>query len=282
MRYTLERLIEEFRADPHSPFAALNHAVRVRHIRLYERLIREHGRTSLKQIRPRDLIAWHRVWVGAGKVAIAHSLISRLRVLFRFGEVFLEDRECRRLSTALSKIRFEKPALRGQAITNEQIVAFRTTAHQYGFEAMSLAQALQYDLHLSQKDVIGIYVPVSEAIETDVVHSEYGKWHDGLRWSDLDEDLNLFSRDRKGQATLTVNLRKAPMVMQELAIYCDMHDPEKITRDDLARTGPIILNEQSAFPYTTAEFRRKWRIVANYAQLPKTLTNKDSKRLQSL
>ena len=46
MRYTLQKLIEEFRADPDSPFATLNHAVRVRQTRLFERLIREHGESS--------------------------------------------------------------------------------------------------------------------------------------------------------------------------------------------------------------------------------------------
>ncbi|WP_244941386.1 hypothetical protein [Bradyrhizobium yuanmingense] len=276
MRYTLKTLIEEFRADPHSPFATLNHAVRVRQGRLYDRLIREHGDLLLKQIRPRDLIAWHREWLGSGKIAIAHSLISRLRVLFRFGDVLLEDRECRRLSGALSKLRFEKPILRGQVMTDVQVIAFREAAHRIGRESLALAQALQYELRMTQKEVAGVYVPFSEPIETDVAHPDYGKWHDGIRWSDLDDDLilHLATRERR-------NLRSAPMVMEELAVYCDM-EPGKITRNDLPRTGPIILNEISAFPYTTSEFRRKWRTVADFARLPKTMMNKDSKRAPSL
>jgi len=109
----------------------------------------------------------------------------------------------------------------------------------------------------------------------------YGRWHDGIRWSDLDDIFNLYSSDRKRRTTVVGNLRDAPMVMKELSIYCEM-EPEKITRDNLPRTGLIILNEISAFPYTTSEFRRKWRIVANFAQLPKTIMNKDSKRPSSL
>lgn len=279
MRYTLHKLIEEFRADPDSPFATLNHAVRARQTRLYDRLIREHGSLSLERIRTRDLMAWHRDWLGPGKVAIAHSLVTRLRVLFRYGDVMLEDRECRRLFDALSNIRFEKPILRSQPISDVQINAFRDAARQMGWESFALAQAIQVDFRLTQKKVIGIYVPASAHIDTDVTHPEYGKWHDGLRWEDIDDKLNLQLRGRRRRTTLIGNLSKASMVMQELAFYC--HKPsDKITREDLPRTGPIILNEQTAFPFTTAEFRRKWRIVADYAQLPKTIMNKDSKRLQ--
>ncbi|MGT2504065.1 hypothetical protein ACVOMS_31160 [Bradyrhizobium guangxiense] len=281
MRYTLRELIEVFRADPDSPFTTLNHAVRVRQERLYERLVREHGEVRLKQIRTRDLIVWHKDWLGPGKVAMAHSLISRLRVLFRFGDVFLEDQECRRLSNALSELHFEKPILHGRAMSDTQVIAFREAAHQIGRESLALAQALQYELRLTQKDVIGIYVPLSEPIETDVVHPHYGRWHDGIRWSDLDENLNLYSKEHKRRTFIIGNLRDAPMVMTELALYCDMR-PEKITRNDLPRTGPIILNEISAFPYTTSEFRRKWRIVADFAHLPKTMMNKDSKQSPSL
>ncbi len=224
-------------------------------------------------------MAWHRDWLGLGKVAIAHSLVTRLRVLFRYGDVMLEDRECRRLSNALSNIRFEKPVLRSQPISEVQINAFRVAARQMGWDSFALAQAIQVDFHLTQKNVIGIYVPSSAHIDTDVTHPEYGKWHDGLRWSDIDDNLNLHLGGRRRRTTLIGNLRNAPMVMQELAIYCDKSSKE-ITREDLPRTGPIILNEQTAFPHTTAEFRRKWRIVADYAQLPGTVMNKDSKRLQ--
>jgi hypothetical protein len=281
MRYTLQRLIDEFRTDPASPFATLNHAVRARQTRLYDRLIREHGVLSLERIRPRDLIAWHREWLGPGKVAIAHSLVTRLRVLFCYGDVMLENRECRRLSDALSNIRFEKPVLRGEPISEVQINAFRNAARQMGWDSFAMAQALQSDFRLNQKNVIGIYVPPSVQIETDVTHPEYGSWHDGLRWEDIDDNLNVHLRRRRQRTTLIGNLRNASMVMQELAIYCEKPS-EKITRDDLPRTGPIILNEQTAFPHTTAEFRRKWRIVADFAQLPKTIMNKDSKRLHPM
>src|SRR5262249_33163432 len=104
MRYTLGELIETFCSDPQSPYLELSYAVRTRHKRLLERVRREHGQVALKNIRPRNLIAWHNTWLGNGKVAQAHQLITRLRVIFRFGDILLEDRECKRLSRTLTEL----------------------------------------------------------------------------------------------------------------------------------------------------------------------------------
>ena len=81
---------------------------RVRNGRLLTRIEREHGHLQVREVRTRTLLAWHGEWLDGDKVAIAHALVSQLRVMFGFGTVFLEDRECNRLHNALCDLRFER------------------------------------------------------------------------------------------------------------------------------------------------------------------------------
>jgi hypothetical protein len=109
---TVGELIEGYRSDPQSSLRKLSHGVRVKHERLLARITREHGHRTLKGIRARDLVAWHDGWLGKGKIAAAHSLMSRLRVVLRFGATILEDKESRRLAERLGEMRFERPVPR--------------------------------------------------------------------------------------------------------------------------------------------------------------------------
>lgn len=119
---------------------------------------------------------------------------------------------------------------------------------------------------------------MSEPEPSDVTRTKDGrveKWVRGLRWSALDEALVLRLTGSRRSGELQFDLKNAPMVMDELAIYSEV-SVEELTRAHLPRSGPIILNEQKAFPWSTAEFRRKWRLVANQAGIPKHLMNMDS------
>jgi hypothetical protein len=188
---TLDQLIESYRTDPQSSFSKLNYAVRIKHERLLARIRREHGDISLRDVRGRNLIAWHNDWLGENKIAMAHSLISRLRVVFRFGAIMLEDGECERLANLMRDMRFEKrTARREQALSSEQAKAIRVKASsQYGWSSIALAQALQYELSLNQKDVIGEWVPIA-ANGTSGIRWErqkgkkkvMEKWLPGLCW----------------------------------------------------------------------------------------------------
>ena len=42
-------------------------------------------------------------------------------------------------------------------------------------------------------------------------------------------------------------------------------------------SGPLIINEYTNLPYESFEFRRKWRIVANEAYIPKNVFNMDTR-----
>ncbi|MET4258546.1 hypothetical protein ABIC09_003491 [Bradyrhizobium sp. S3.12.5] len=281
---TVGELIEGYRNDPQSSFRKLSHGVRVKHERLLARITREHGHRSLKGIRARDLVAWHDDWLAKGKIAAAHSLMSRLRVVSRFGATILENKECRRLAERLAEMRFERPLPRRKWLSSEQARLIRVKAREhFGWYSIALAQAFQFDLRLNQKAVIGEWVPIGETEPSNVrreVDDRQEKWVKGLEWSDLDK---AFVLRRVGQraSELQFDLKNAAIVMEELAIYARV-SIEELTRAHLPSGGPIIINDVTGLPWSTAEFRRKWRLVANHVGIPKHVMNMDSgKSLQS-
>ena len=285
MPATLVELIEHSRTDPPSSFRKLSHGVRVKQERLLARITRENGHRSLKGIRVRDLVSWHDGWLGKGKIAAAHSLVSRLRVVLRFGATILEDRECRRLAERLAEMRFERPVPRKKTLSSEQARLFRFKAREwFGWHSLALAQAFQSDLRLNQKAVIGEWVPIGEAGPSDVrreTEDREEKWVKGLRWSNLDEAFVLRHDSSQRAPELQFDLKNAAMVMEELAVYAQT-SIEQLTRALLPSHGPIITNEITGWPWSTAEFRRKWRKVASQAGIPKHVMNMDSgKRSQS-
>jgi hypothetical protein len=270
-RYTLNDLIELYQADEHSSFAMLKSAVRIKRERVLARLSRERGDVCLQVIRPRTLKDWHQEWRGTNKIAAAHAMISHLRVLFQFGATILEDGECARLLLALAEMRFERSSPRKQTISSEQSRAFRKKAHWRGWNFMALAQALQFELLLPQKEVIGQWVSMSEPVETDVSHSKFGKWLGGIRWEQVDNEFVLHHSSNR------YLLRNSQMVMEELAILAQK-PIASLVRDDLSDRGPVIFCEVTGLPYRTSEFRRKWRLVADLAGLPRSVTNRDNRR----
>ncbi|MCS3496752.1 hypothetical protein M2189_004289 [Bradyrhizobium japonicum] len=278
MPNTLSELIESYRTDRQSSFLKLNHGVRVRHERLLSQITREHGACSLKKIRSRDLLVWHEGWLGNGKIAKAHSLISRLRVIFRFGAIILEDKECRRLSDALSEMQFERSTTRSIALTAEQAELVRTSAREhFGWYSIALAQAFQFELRLNRKAVIGEWVPAGQAGAGSVRRTVEGleqSWHGGLLWSDIDEEIILHSVDRRGRER-RFDLKGAPMIMKELAVYADT-SVDRLTRANLPDQGPLVICDINGLPWSPAEFRRKWRLVATQAGIPKNVMNMDS------
>jgi hypothetical protein len=181
----------------------------------------------------------------------------------------LEDRECKRLLEILRESRFQSLGPRLVQLTAEHVRAIRTVARDhFGWPSIALAQALQFELMLSQKDVIGEWVPVGEPGESDVVWDGQ-KWLRGLRWSNIDKNLILRHAIGSGGRAIEVDLKTAPMVLEELeACGADT--------TDLPSRGPIVTCDINALPWSTAEFRRKWRIVAKKAGVPDAVKNRDS------
>lgn len=230
-----------------------------------DNVVRPIGDEMLADVKARTLLRWHEGWGANGRAAMGHALIGMLRTLFGFGATILEDPECIRLSGILSKMRFEMAKPRQEHISAEQAQAVITKAHEMGLHSVALAQAIQFECLLRQKDVIGEWVPVSEPGTSDVVAGNL-KWLWGVRWSEIDGDLILRHVTSKRGKLLEVDLRLAPMVMAELARL-----------EARPTTGPIIVSETRSRPYVNHEFRRDWRKVARAAGIPDTVYNMDSR-----
>jgi hypothetical protein len=267
MSLTLGHLIEQYRTDPDSNFTKLSYRVRVERGRTLARIYSEHGSQQLRDIRTRTLIEWHRKWTAGGKLSMARSLVDRMRELLRFGSTVLEDRECSRLLDGLAEIRPQKPVANPVYISRDQAHAVCVVAREhFGWPSIALAQALQFELPLSQKDVIGEWVPVGEVGTSDVV-SDGQKWLRGLRWSAIDDNLILRHDAGSGSKPIEVDLKTAaPMVLAELEV--------EFGAEARPKSGPIVLCDTNALPWSAAEFRRKWRLVAAKAGVPDSVKNR--------
>ncbi len=221
----------------------------------------------IAETKARMVLRWHEAWGANGKVAMGHSCVGMLRTLVNFGATILDCEHCERLSGVLHKMKFKMPRPRNERLTADQAQAVRTMAHEMGYPSVALAQALQFELMLRQKDVIGEWVPTSEPGMSDVTAGN-AKWLRGLRWSEIDDKLILRHTTSKRQKDIEVNLRLAPMVIEELTRQHGMNLPA---------SGPVIKYELIGRPYTAHQFRYVWRKIADKCGIPKGVFNMDSR-----
>lgn len=264
---TLRSLIGCYETDPDSRFQKQRFGSRQNHGRTLARITAKHGDTELREINARLLLRWHEVWSEGGKISMGSSFVAQLRSLFSFGATILEDRECERLCGIMHKMRFPMGRPRTERITADQAVAVRAKAHEMGWHSIALAQAIQFELMLRQKDVIGEWVPHSEPGTSEILVQKL-KWITGLRWSEIDENLILRHRTSKRGKDIEVDLKLAPMILEELQLI-----PVR------PASGPVIVSEfrGRGLPWVDGEFRRRWRAIAEAAGVPANVRNMDSR-----
>jgi hypothetical protein len=279
---TMLGLIEVYRRDPDSPYRNLRWGVR----RIYDSRLRTLERTvgsrALAALGGRDFLRWHEKFRapakenGQERVHQAHALMTLVRELLRVG-IVLELSECARLKTIINEMTFEHGSARTEELTAEQAAAIRLKALELGFPSIALAQALQFELTLRQKDVIGEWLPLNEPGTSAIVRGGL-KWLHGLDWRDVSADMILrhrLSKSLRGRTatldprrgkTLEFNLTRYPMVMDELGRV----PPEQ-------RAGPMVICELTGVPWKPATFRMRWRQIANAAGVPQRVRNMDSR-----
>jgi hypothetical protein len=149
--------------------------------------------------------------------------------------------------------------------------------YQFDYRSVALAQAFKTELPLTQKDIVGEWIPISEPGMSDEINGDL-KWVRGLRWEEIDDDLILrhptVTKD-KGAVTLEFDLKKAPLVLEELKRYFDI-SPGRTEKKPAS--GAVLKSEFSKRPWTADEFRRQWRNIATHAGIPKNLKFMDAKR----
>lgn len=261
----LEQLADCFRADKLSSFQKLRFAVRHRQNALINRIVLYHGKTDLSEIKTRTIFEWYSFWSNDGKkVANGHSLIKQLRVLFGYGLTLLEDQQCQRLRVILSTLKFPKGKRREQKLNIDQVNKIRCAAHLIGLHSIAFAQALQFELMLRQKDIIGEWIPVNEPDGISEITHDGLKWLRGLRRSEIDCNLILRHVTSKKEKEIEVNLTLSPLIVQELPYI-------RFDQDAL------IICERTNRPWKDFDFRTEWRKLANDCGVPKAVYNMDSR-----
>ncbi len=282
----LASLIHCYRTDGDSPYQKNRFHVRKHRDGMLRRIGQRYGEVKLPDIKARLLIAWHKEWTGDGvKLATGSAYIGQLRALFSFGATLLENPDCERLCGVMHKMRFQGTKARGVSVTAEYAEMVRTTAHtNFGWHMIALGQAFQFECTLRQKDVIGEWVPISEP-GVSAIHDGDNKWLRGIVWTEIDENLILRHLTSKKQKMIEVDLKLAPMVMEELQrmangpliLVNEITKKVTVNRHLLPATGPVCYCDTNGLPWSGNEYRRKWRLVANEAGVPKNVWNMDSR-----
>jgi hypothetical protein len=267
----ISELIRSYRTDPDSPYHRLRYCTRNYYDSLCKRLEKDGGQNKLSSITARNLRRWHAEIEATGKVAMAHSLVAMMRILFGFGATILENADCARLSAIMSNMRFKMPKARSSILTAEHVIAIRAEAHRMNRRSTALAQAFQFDLTLRQRDVLGEYVPETEPGESDTFDMDM-KWLRGIRWEEIDENFIITHVTSKRQKEIVVDLKLADMVQQELLLWFGAID-----RNRMPSSGPIIVSEMSGLPWRAVEYRRTWRKIADACGIPKTIKSMDTR-----
>jgi hypothetical protein len=283
----LASLIHCYRTDADSPYQKNRFHVRKHRDGMLRRIGQRYGEVKLPDIKARLLLAWHKDWTDDGvKLATGSAYIGQLRALFSFGATLLEDPDCERLCGVMHKMRFQGTKARGVSLTAEYADMVRTTAHEnFGWHMIALGQAFQFECTLRQKDVIGEYVPISEPGVSAIIVGKQ-KWLRGIVWTEIDESLVLRHITSKKQKLTEVDLKLAPMVMDELQrlagdepliVVNEITKKVTVNRHLLPASGPVCYCDTNGLPWSGNEYRRKWRLVAREAGVPDNVWSMDSR-----
>lgn len=264
---TWRSLIVCYQTDKHSNYRNVRHFTRRFYDKLCQRIDRDRGSESVQDFKVRNSLAWHQEWSASGHIPLAHALMGMVRTLVNFGADFLEDEDCVRIAGILHRRRFKQGSAREAHLGVDQVVAVRAEAHKQGRPSIALAQAFQFECTFRQKDCIGEWVPIAELGLSTVTHGQE-KWLRGIRWEEIDTNMILRHVTSKRQKEVFVDLRNAPMVIEELGTS---------DRSALPASGPIIISETTQRPWSQHEFRRIWRKLADAAGIPRSVRNMDSR-----
>ena len=283
---TLRSLINCYQTDPDSKYHKLRYKVRLNTDYKLRRLAEAHGDEDLGDITGRTILNWYREWTDHGKLlSTGKAFAGQLRTLFSFGRTLLSIEDCMRLGIIMHDFKAEGRGPRKKSLTALQADAVRYKARiHFGWHSIALAQAFQFECTLRQKDVIGEWVPLSEPGISEVI-DKTEKWIRGIVWQEIDANLILRHVTSKKQKETEVDLKLAPMVLEEFremagepVITIDRATKKAVVhRHLLPSSGPIVVSDTTGIPWTDSEFRRKWRKVANAAGVPKDTWNMDSR-----
>lgn len=250
---TLRSLFSVYQRDEESAFHKLKPGSLVPYKHYIAKLEEHIGPRRVDSIMGIDVIRWHKVWSnGDRKLAAAATCRAVLEAAVRHGilrrfEGCIELREI--LQTARAGL--PQPRRREAVLTADQAIAARKAAHAAGRPSSALLYALVYETTLRLWDVAGQWWPIEKGGVSDVIDAQAGlKWF-GLRWENIDDNLQLkFTPSKTANTsgkTVVYPLSKAPMVIEELKYW----PIEK-------RIGPVVVSEATSLPYISRAITDRW------------------------
>jgi hypothetical protein len=266
----------QYKTDTDSPYHSKRFATRQHYDTLCRRVVADMGTERIDATNTRRMKRLHESWTapdevdGPPKVSMGHAMIGMLRTLATFGATILECPACRAVRPDLKDMRISAGKPREEALSAEQASLVRHAAYAV-YPSIALAQALQFDLALRQKDVIGEWVPMEEKGPLSATTNDGQKWIRGLRWEEIDQGLVLRHVTSKRQKAITFDLHWAPMVMEEFGRM------GVVTRADLPASGPVVVCDTTGFPWKNALFRRVWRDLARASGISDNVRNMDTR-----
>ncbi|WP_375157686.1 hypothetical protein [Bradyrhizobium sp. RDT46] len=272
MSRTIADLIRAYKADENSGHHKLSFNVRVDRERYLSRIEEEFGERLLSSINGRTIGIWYRKWTDGRKFAVGNAFIGQLRAIVRHGLLTAEDDDCYRLLFALDNVSTRSTKPRNRLLTEEHVTAVRAKAREIGYFSIALAQAFQYELMLPQREVIGEWLPRSEARNGIPTKLNDKVWVGGLCWEQIDADYILIHRG--STCDKPIDLKKAPMVHEELDRLIKFLSFQNHGKKP--DSGPIVVCESTALPWVGFQFRHTWRKLADLAGVPREYKNRDS------
>lgn len=268
---TVKSLIAVYRKTEESPYHNVKHNTRHMYDQSLDLLEKTVGARQLKKLTGLDFTRWYNNLKEPAKVGEperqrrSYKAMQLLRIIVKFG-VVANIPECVRLATILQNMEFSAPASRTQHITFAQVEAICAAAIARGKLSIAIAQALQFELTLRQIDVIGIWEPLDNPEKHTGIIKRGQRWTGGVTWSHIDSN-GILTKVTTKTGQLAEHDTKAYPFLRKLL---DMVPVEK-------RIGPIVISENTRFPYRHKQFSEIWRQIADDCGVPKDVWNRDSR-----
>jgi hypothetical protein len=104
-------LVRAFKDDPDSDYQGVRPATRTHYENSLNRIDREIGNLTIRELKPQDYIDWHARWSAIGKISMANSLAGMVKQVFGHGSTKHHDDDCTRLLGALRAIHLGRRSL---------------------------------------------------------------------------------------------------------------------------------------------------------------------------
>lgn len=266
---SLHSLITCYQQDEDSPYRDVKWNTREHYDDSLSILDRAVGKRRIADLTRKDFARWHKNFKapaepgGPERLRRAYNAMKVLRIILSYG-LSMRYAGCTTARAILHEMKFELPERRESAPTYAQALAIIDHALEIGRPSIALAQALQFELSLRQKDVIGEWVD-AEGGKSGIVN--LGKrWTGGITWSALSGNV-LRKKTTKTAATGEWDVSRHDLLVKALAAFEPIGE----------RVGPMIVSERHGLPYSYREFYRDWRAIADAAGVPKDIWNMDSR-----